>query len=112
MIQKKTKKYDIVSIGDCTIDAFIKIEEATVSCDIHHENCQICMSFADKIPYQSLHLLSAGNCNNVAVGSSRLGLKAGFYGTVGADANGKTILASLKEEKVSTQFMSVQKEHP
>lgn len=108
----KPKKYDIISIGDCTIDAFLKIEEATVECDAHHENCKICLSFADKIPYESLHLISAGNCSNVAVGSSRLGLKAAFYGTIGADPNGKVIMEKLKSEKVSTEFMSIQKNYP
>lgn len=105
---KKNKKFDIVAIGDCTIDAIIQLHEASVHCNIHHEHCQICMSFADKIPYESLTLLSAGNSNNVAVGMARLGLKSGFYGSIGNDLNGKVILDTLKKEKVDTRFMSVQ----
>ncbi len=100
--------YDIVTIGDCTIDAFVEVEEATTVCDIHHEKCQLCFSFADKVPYKNLTMLSAGNSNNVAVGMSRLGFKAGYYGTVGKDLNGKTILSALKSEGVDTKFMSVQ----
>lgn len=106
------KKYDIVSIGDCTIDAFLQVEEATVHCSLNHEDCQICFSFATKIPYKELTILSAGNANNVAVGSSRLGFKAAFYGTVGADQNGSTILNKLKQEKVHTELMHVQKNKP
>jgi len=102
------KKYDIVSIGDCTIDAFLKVEEATV---LNQKNGHklLAFSFGDKIPYEELYLLPAGNCNNVAVGMARLGLKAAFYGSVGHDHNSHVILNNLHKEKVSTEFMSVQK---
>lgn len=101
--------FDIVSIGDCTIDAFLKIHEATLHADIHHEHQQICFSFADKIPYDALYMLPAGNANNVAVGMSRLGFKTGYYGTVGGDQNGAMILDNLKKEKVDRRFISIQK---
>jgi ribokinase len=102
------KKFDIISIGDCTVDAVVEVEEATTHCDIHHEKCQICFSFADKIPYKSLTVLSAGNSNNAAVGMARLGLKSAFHSTVGNDMNGRIILDALKKEKVNTSFMGVQ----
>ncbi len=105
-----SKKYDIVGIGDCTIDNFIEVKEATLSCDIHHEHCQLGFRFGDKIPYETLTILSAGNSNNAAVGMSRLGMKAGYYGSVGADANGQIILNQLKKEKVDTRLMSIQKD--
>jgi len=102
------KKYDIVSIGDCAIDAFLKVEEAKVLKE-KNDHKLLAFSFGDKIPYEELDLISAGNCNNVAVGSSRLGLKAAFYGSVGHDHNSHVILNKLHEEKVSTEFMSIQK---
>ena len=102
------KKYDLVSVGDCTIDAFLKIAEGKV---LNEKNGHqlLAFSFGDKIPYEELYLLPAGNCNNVAVGTARLGLKAGFYGTVGHDHNSHLILNNLHAEKVSTEFMSIQK---
>ena len=106
----KKNKYDIVAIGDCTVDAFVTVEEASVHCNVDHEKCQLCFSYGEKIPYESLDLQSAGNSNNVAVGMSRLGLKSAYYGSVGADLNGQTILKQLKLEKVDTKFMSVQKD--
>lgn len=108
MLFSKTPKFDIVSIGDCAVDAFIEVDEATVACDINHESCRISFSFADKIPYKSLTQLSAGNANNVAVGMSRLGFNAGFYGTVGGDSNAQVILNKLKSENVDTSLMSIQ----
>ncbi len=108
----KAKKFDMIAIGDCTMDAFVIVDEASVHCNIHHEDCLLCFSFANKVPYRELQLLSAGNANNVAVGSSRLGFKSAFYGTVGTDQGGTTILQKLKSEKVDTRFMHIQKNKP
>ena len=82
------KKYDLVSVGDCTIDAFIKLHDASVHCDLNGERCQICMSFADKVPYESLTVIAGvGNAANVAVGASRL--------VWGSDVTMETGLAKL-----------------
>lgn len=109
MTKAKKTTYDIVGIGDCAIDSFIEVKEATLSCDKNHEHCNLGFRFGDKIPYESLTVLSAGNANNASVGMSRLGMKAAYYGTVGNDANGQVILNKLKSEKVDTKLMSVQK---
>ena len=103
------KKVDLVTIGDCAIDAFLKVDEATVTRDKNGENPLLCFRFGDKIPYRELYLLSAGNANNVSVGSSRLGLRTGYYGTVGHDHNSHVILNALREEKVDVSFMHIQK---
>lgn len=102
-------KYDLVSIGDTTIDAFIELHEASVHCSIDHTDCQLCMSFADKIPYQNLTLLPAGNSTNNAVGSSRLGMKNAFISGVGDDVQGQQIIEALKKEKVDTSHIHVNK---
>lgn len=100
-------KYDIVSIGDCTIDAFIEIHEASVHCSVDHTECQLCFSYADKIPYESLTLLPAGNSTNNAVGSARLGMKNAFITAVGGDEQGKIIAQEIKKEGVDTQFIHI-----
>jgi ribokinase len=112
-MQKKAakKKFDLVSIGDCVIDAFIHVEEATLH-RFKPEDNEICFRFGDKLPYESLHILTAGNSNNAAIGASRLGLKAAFYATVGDDSNGKLILNRLKKEGVDSVFMKVQRKLP
>lgn len=107
------KKYDLVSIGDCTIDAFIKLHEASVHCDLDGERCQLCMSFADKIPYESLVVVpGVGNAANVAVGAARLGFNVGFLSAVGADRNGEDVLSVYHREGVSTEFIKVNKTKP
>lgn len=104
------KKYDLIAIGDCTIDAFIRLHDASVLCDINNANCQICLSFADKIPYETLTIVPAvGNSSNVAVGSARLGLKSAILTAVGDDYYGRQILGVYKKEGVSDKLVRINK---
>lgn len=106
---QKSPKYDMVSIGDTTIDAFIEIHEASVHCDVNHADCQLCLSYANKIPYDNLTLLPAGNSTNNAVGTARLGLKNAFIAAVGDDNQGQNIITELKKEGVDTQYIKINK---
>lgn len=101
---------DIISIGDTTTDMFLTIDEATVQCDLHEQNCQLCFSYADKVPVKSIKKITAvGNAANNAVGSSRLGLKAALYTIVGNDDEGKACFTAFKKEKVKTKYIQVDK---
>lgn len=102
-------KYDIVSIGDTTIDAFIELHEASVHCAVDHTNCQLCLSFADKVPYENLTMLPAGNSTNNAVGSARLSMKNAFVAAVGNDDNGQKIIRELTHEGIDTRFIKINK---
>ena len=102
-------KYDIVSIGDTTIDAFVELHEASVSCNLDKTECKLCLTYADKIPYEALTMLPAGNSTNNAVGSARLGLKNAFISAAGEDANGKKIVEELKKEGIDTKFIKLNK---
>ena len=69
------KPFDILAIGDVVIDAFIKLKDARVHCNIKDEECEICMRWGDKIPFESATVVpGVGNCANAAVSASRLGL--------------------------------------
>jgi sugar/nucleoside kinase (ribokinase family) len=106
-------KYDLVCIGDVVMDAFIGLEEASVHWDRHHENSTISMPFATKIPYKSLTVATAvGNSSNVVVGAARLGLKTGIITAVGGDDYGREILDWYRKEKVSGEFVRVNKSLP
>lgn len=101
-------KYDLIAIGDCTIDAFIKLHDASVHCDLDHKNCQLCLSFADKVPYESLTVVPAvGNASNVAVGSARLGLCSAAFTAIGEDFFGKQILDVYRRERVGREFVKI-----
>lgn len=102
-------KFDIVSIGDTTIDAFIELHEASVRCSVDRTSCQLCLNYADKVPYENLTMLPAGNSTNNAVGSARLGMKDAFVTSVGGDLQGKQIIHELKQEGIDTDFIHVDK---
>lgn len=107
------KKYDIVSIGDVVMDAFIGLQEAKVEWDKSHEHPRLSMSFADKIPYKSLVVIPAvGNASNVAVGATRLGLKTAMITSIGDDHNGQEVLAQYKKEGLSAEYVKINKGIP
>ncbi len=102
------KQLDLLAIGDITTDAFIRLKEASVSCDINKENCTLSMRFADKIPYESVEVVRAvGNSPNAAVSASRLGLQSGLVTDIGDDENGRECMEALKKEEVDTSYVSV-----
>lgn len=104
------KTYDFVAIGDITTDAFIKLVDASVNCDVNEEHCTISMKFGDKIPYESVDVVSAvGNAPNAAVSASRLGIKSALVTNIGSDQNGKDCLKILEKEGVGHKYISAHK---
>lgn len=100
--------YDFIAIGDTVTDAFIRLKDASVHCDINREKCEICLRFADKVPYEDVFVVPAvGNAANAAVAASRLGLKTAFVTNVGDDYYGKECLDALEKESVATDYVSV-----
>jgi len=102
-------QYDFVGIGDTAVDAFIRLKEASVHCTLDHEKCEICLKFADKIPYENVYRIPAvGNAANATVSAARLGLKSAFVSNVGGDYYGGECRRILEQEKVASEFV---KEH-
>src|SRR3989338_5046059 len=107
----KDNKMDFLAIGEIAIDAFILLKDASVHCNVDKGNCQICLPFGAKIPYESVTEVPAvANAGNASVSASRLGLKSALVANMGADRNGKVCLKSLKEDSVSTKFIGIQKD--
>ena len=104
------KKIDFLAIGDIVIDAFIKLKDAHIHCNIDHKGCELCLRFGDKIPYESLHIIPAsGNSGNAVISASRLGLNSAIVTNVGNDQNGKDCLDSLKKNNIKTDFVKTEK---
>lgn len=98
--------YDFIAIGDTVTDAFIKLKEAEVHCDINRERCVICMRFADKIPYEDVYVVpGVGNSANAAVSAARLGLRSALVANIGDDYFGKECLSVFEKEGVGTEFI-------
>lgn len=99
---------DFIAIGDTTVDEFIKLRDARITCDINNQDCTISMKWGDKIPYDFSVLVPAvGNAANAAVAAARLGLSSGFISNVGKDRFGEEILATFTKEGVDTSYIAV-----
>lgn len=102
---------DLIALGDVTEDIFLQISHsAKLECNAKHHSCEICFPFGIKLGAERVDKLFGGNAGNVAIGTSRLGLKSGLYAQAGQDQEGKTILQQLKKEKVSTKYFYLNKE--
>lgn len=103
-------KFDLISIGDNATDAFIKLSEAELNCDINKPECKICMRFAAKIPYESVTEIPAGgNSSNVVLGAAKLGLKSAYISNLGDDENGEKTLTKLTSADVDVSMVT---KHP
>ncbi len=122
-----SNKYDIVTIGDIAVDAFIKLGQddqrqnhgenrAGNHAGIHNQvresinpitgGRELGLAFGEKIPYeQSEEVFAVGNSGNAAVSASRLGMKTAIISNVGDDIYGQRSVEKLKAEGIDAQFV-------
>ncbi|MDE2021868.1 MAG: carbohydrate kinase family protein [Patescibacteria group bacterium] len=106
-------KYDLVSFGDVTTDCFIKLKDARVECDMNDENCELCVKFGQKIPFESATIVRAvGNGTNAAVAAARIGLASAASTEMGDDENGRECLKTLENFGVHTELIGIHKGQP
>lgn len=99
-------KIDFLAIGDIVTDAFIRLKDAEVHCKINQADCELCVRFGDKVPYESVDVVRAvGNSPNASVSAARLGLTSCLVANVGDDQNGKECLESLRNDGVITDHI-------
>lgn len=107
-MSKSNTTYDIITVGDATIDMFLEIDEATVQCDIDRQACKLQLDYASKIPVtHTKRVVGVGNAANHAVAAKKLGLKSAIYTVVGGDDCGVDIIRALKKKKVATEYVAV-----
>ncbi len=105
------KNVDFLALGDITTDAFIRLKEAEVHCQVNTEKCEICLSFGDKVPFEYVKVIKAvGNSANAAVAAARLGLRSALATDIGNDQNGTDCVAELLKNNVSTRFLKRHKD--
>jgi ribokinase len=64
------------------------------------ETNELCIKFGEKITVDKAEILVGGNAANVAVGASRLGLRAALVAEIGKDEFAQKIINTLSSEKV------------
>lgn len=101
-----SEQFDFIAVGDITTDAFIRLKEAEVNCEINKDDCKISMRFGDKIPYESVTVVPAvGNSPNASISAARLGLRSALVTNLGLDRNGEDALVALRKNNVDTAFV-------
>jgi sugar/nucleoside kinase (ribokinase family) len=99
--------FDIIAVGDATEDVFLQLKEAHFH--MHDHVQELAIRFATKVPVERVDKLIGGNAANLAIGSSRLELKASLYSVLGLDEQGRKILKFLKKERVNTRYVRLLK---
>lgn len=104
------KQYDIITIGDTVTDAFIRLKDAHINCKLNSSECEICMKYGDKIPYDFVEICRAvGNSANAAVSTAKLGLSTAIITDLGDDQEGADAIQEFKNNNVSTECIKVHK---
>ena len=97
--------FDLLTIGDATIDTFMTPLESETMCSIDKKQCIIAFNYGDKIPVKNLEFSIGGNAANNAVGTKRLGINSSIVLTLGQDSVGEMIVSRLKEEGVDLSYV-------
>ena len=77
--------YDVITIGEATIDAFMTIHDANSKCHLETHTGELCFKHGSKIDVEKYDFQMGGNAANVAVGLTRLGLNAAPACEIGDD---------------------------
>lgn len=104
------KLFDLVAIGDSTIDTFIRIHDAALEFDIDRRESKLCIPYGAKIPVDAIAYGVAGNAANVAVGTARLGQRVAIYTNLGNDDQATRIRQAFEKEGIDTRFVKTSKD--
>ena len=104
--------FDIVSIGDSTIDVFLDIDPQDTEsvCKLDEQQCLIAFGYGSKVPVKAMHRVpGVGNAANLSMGISRLGLKTAIYTVIGDDKDSQEIKQVFEQEGVDTSLVVMEK---
>ncbi|MCF7834191.1 MAG: carbohydrate kinase family protein [Candidatus Pacebacteria bacterium] len=108
-MDKQESNIDFLAIGDIVTDAFIRLKDANVHCRVDNKECELCVRFGDKVPYEEVTVIPAvGNSANAAVSASRLGLRSALVANIGDDDEGKECLEWLKKDNVLIDYITTE----
>jgi ribokinase len=94
------RHYDVITVGESTIDAYMTLAHARADAHLDTENGGLCFKFGEKIDVERYDFTIGGNATNVAVGLSRLGLKATLCAEIGDDEFSLKIRNCLANEHI------------
>lgn len=105
MINQMSNSFDVISVGDAIIDAFLGIHEANTHCRVDEKTHELCIRSGEKIPVDSCEFLLGGNACNVGVGFSRMGFTTALCAEIGDDEFSQKIINGLGKEQISNHLV-------
>lgn len=106
-------KYTIISIGGVTRDITFLTNEG-ILIDNHHDVLRqklLAFEYGAKIQVKQFYSLFGGGAANAAMNFSRSGFSTACLACVGDDDNGRQIVKHLKEHKIATRLISINKKN-
>lgn len=90
--------FDLISIGSISVDFYFKGDSLT------HDQERFHLAIGGKYQADFFYQSLGGGGANVAIGATKLGLKAAVMGTIGKNQFEKFIVEQLKKNKISYKF--------
>jgi len=106
----KTKNFDIVSLGSCTMDMIFSVDDLKEIEFLGQDQAEkkyIAIECSSKLNVKSVKFFPGGSAANIACNLSNIGFKTAYLGGIGDDMNGKTCLEDLIEHKVDTSGVKI-----
>lgn len=97
--------YQLVAIGDVTIDMFFQGKDMTQDSERFH------LAIGGKYYVDAFHQGLGGSAANVSIHSAQLGLDSALVAPVGENAFKNLIVQTLARKSVSTEFLYFEREH-
>lgn len=97
--------YDVITVGEATMDAFMTLHDTHDKYHFDEKTGELCFRHGEKINVERYDFFMGGDAANVAVGLSRLGLKATLCCETGDDEFSIKIRNSLAKENIERLLM-------
>ncbi len=89
------EKFDLLTIGDVSIDQYMEIEDAQIVEKNGDKMLQV--EYGGKLPVEIYRASIAGNSCNVGITCNKLGLKTSVYTRIGDDPNGDKFVQTFRK---------------
>lgn len=102
-------KYNVITIGGATLDITFLTKDG-ILIDNHRDILRqqlLAFEYGAKIKVDKFHNLFGGGASNAAVNFARSGFKTACLACVGDDESGHKIMKNLKDNKVATEMMQI-----
>lgn len=97
--------YDLVSIGDITVDLFFKGDSLTL------KDHRFYLAIGGKYPASYFHESLGGGGANVAVGAAHFALNTAVLGKIGENSFKQLMIQKLTKKMVSCELLTVEKDY-